>query len=47
LRSPYDLRFGIGHARRGRPEKGDVLNSRSLAELRPLLARTLSVAEST
>jgi DNA polymerase (family 10) len=41
-----NLRFGIGQARRGWLEKGDVLNSRSLAELRPLLARTLTVAES-
>ena len=36
------LRFGIGQARRGWLEKGDVLNTRSLAELRPLLARTLA-----
>lgn len=42
-----NLRFGIGQARRGWLEKVDVLNSRSLAELRPLLARTLGVAEST
>ncbi|WP_090692659.1 DNA polymerase/3'-5' exonuclease PolX [Paraburkholderia phenazinium] len=41
-----NLRFGIGQARRGWLEKGDVLNSRTLAELRPLLARTLSVPES-
>ncbi|MEW6611258.1 MAG: DNA polymerase/3'-5' exonuclease PolX [Pseudomonadota bacterium] len=36
-----NLRFGVGQARRGWLEKDDVLNTRSLAELRPLLARTL------
>lgn len=36
-----NLRFGIGQARRGWLEKGDVLNARPLAELRPLLARTI------
>jgi DNA polymerase (family X) len=36
-----NLRFGIGQARRGWLEKADVLNSRSLAALRPLLARTM------
>jgi DNA polymerase (family 10) len=36
-----NLRFGVGQARRGWLEKKDVLNTRSLAELRPLLARTL------
>jgi len=35
------LRFGVGQGRRGWLEKGDVLNSRSLAKLRPLLARTM------
>jgi DNA polymerase (family 10) len=34
-----NLRFGIGQARRGWLEKGDVLNTRPLAELRNLLAR--------
>jgi len=42
-----NLRYGIGQARRGWLEKADVLNSRSLAELRPLLARTVCAAEST
>jgi DNA polymerase (family 10) len=36
-----NLRFGIGQARRGWLEKADVLNTRSLAKLRPLLARTM------
>ena len=35
------LRFGVGQGRRGWLEKGDVLNTRSLAKLRPLLARTM------
>ncbi|HUZ75394.1 MAG TPA: DNA polymerase/3'-5' exonuclease PolX [Stellaceae bacterium] len=35
------VRFGIGQARRGWLEKADVLNTRSLATLRPLLARTM------
>jgi DNA polymerase (family 10) len=35
------LGFGIGQARRGWLGKADVLNSRSLAKLRPLLARTM------
>jgi DNA polymerase (family 10) len=35
------LRFGIGQARRGWLEKADVLNTRPLAELRPLLKRTM------
>jgi DNA polymerase (family 10) len=35
------LRFGVGQGRRGWLEKSDVLNSRSLAKLRPLLARTM------
>ncbi len=36
------LRFGVGQARRGWLEKKDVLNSRTLKELRPLLARTMA-----
>lgn len=36
-----NLRFGIGQARRGWLEKGDVLNTRTLAQLRPLLERTV------
>jgi DNA polymerase (family 10) len=42
--STYDfahLKYGIGQARRGWLEARDVLNTRSLAELRPLLARTM------
>jgi len=35
------LKYGIGQARRGWLEAKDVLNSRSLKELRPLLARTM------
>ena len=35
------LRFGVGQARRGWLEKGDVLNTRSLASLRSLLNRTM------
>jgi DNA polymerase (family X) len=35
------LRFGVGQARRGWLEKDDVLNTRTLAKLRPLLARTM------
>ena len=35
------LRFGIGQARRGWLARDDVLNSRSLVKLRPLLARTM------
>ena len=35
-----NLRFGIGQARRGWLEKQDVLNTRSLAALRKLLAAT-------
>ncbi len=33
-----NLRFGVGQARRGWLEKGDVANTRSLPELRALLA---------
>ena len=36
-----NLRFGVGQGRRGWLEKGDVLNTRTLAQLRPLLARTM------
>lgn len=36
------LRFGIGQARRGWLEAKDVLNTRTLEELRPLLAKTMS-----
>jgi DNA polymerase (family X) len=36
-----DLRHGVGQARRGWLEKADVLNTRTLAQLRPLLARTM------
>ncbi|MCU0841523.1 MAG: DNA polymerase/3'-5' exonuclease PolX [Thiobacillaceae bacterium] len=36
-----DLEWGVGQARRGWLEARDVLNSRTLVELRPLLARTL------
>jgi DNA polymerase (family X) len=35
------LRFGIGQARRGWLAPADVLNARTLAQLRPLLQRTL------
>lgn len=34
-----DLKFGIGQARRGWLERGDVLNTRGIAEVRRLLAR--------
>lgn len=37
-----NLRFGVGQARRGWLEKQNVLNTRSLQELRPLLNRTMS-----
>ncbi|MEW6353234.1 MAG: DNA polymerase/3'-5' exonuclease PolX [Pseudomonadota bacterium] len=36
-----NLRFGVAQARRGWLEKRDVLNTRSLRELRALLARTV------
>ena len=36
-----NMRFGVGQARRGWLEKRDVLNTRPLAVLRPLLARTM------
>jgi DNA polymerase (family 10) len=35
------LRFGVGQARRGWLEPKDVLNARTLAELKPLLERTM------
>lgn len=35
-----NLHFGIGQARRGWLEKKDVLNTRTLAELKPILSRT-------
>jgi DNA polymerase (family 10) len=34
-----NLRYGVGQARRGWLERGDVLNARPLAELRALLRR--------
>lgn len=36
-----NLRYGVGQARRGWLEKGDVLNTRPLAALRTWLARTM------
>lgn len=36
-----NLRYAVGQARRGWLEKGDVLNTRSLKELRTMLARTM------
>ena len=33
------MRFGVGQARRGWLEKGDVINTRSLREVRKLLKR--------
>jgi DNA polymerase (family 10) len=36
-----NLRFAVGQARRGWLEKGDVLNTRPLKKLRPLLERTM------
>jgi len=36
-----NMRYGIGQARRGWLEKKDVLNTRSLKQLRPLLAKTM------
>jgi DNA polymerase (family 10) len=37
-----DIGFGVGQARRGWLEKGDVLNTRSLTQLRKLLKQTMS-----
>jgi DNA polymerase (family 10) len=36
-----NLRYGIGQARRGWLEKKDVLNTRTLGELRKLLKQTM------
>jgi DNA polymerase (family 10) len=36
-----NLGFGVGHARRGWLEAHDVLNTRTLQALRPLLDRTM------
>lgn len=36
-----NLRFGVGQARRGWLERDDVLNTRSLRDVRTLLARTM------
>ncbi|MEW6133478.1 MAG: DNA polymerase/3'-5' exonuclease PolX [Pseudomonadota bacterium] len=36
-----NLRYGVGQARRGWLEKDDVLNTRPLVKLRPLLKRTM------
>jgi DNA polymerase (family 10) len=36
-----NLRFGVGQARRGWLEAKDVLNTRAVKELRPLLKRTM------
>jgi DNA polymerase (family 10) len=36
-----NLRFGVGQARRGWLERHDVLNTRTLSELRALLSRTM------
>jgi DNA polymerase (family 10) len=41
-----NLDYGIGHARRGWLTRHDVLNTRTLAQLRPLLARTMGGAGS-
>ena len=39
-----NVRYGVNQARRGWLEKADVLNTRSLARLRPLLARTMRLS---
>ncbi|MEW6544900.1 MAG: DNA polymerase/3'-5' exonuclease PolX [Nitrospirota bacterium] len=36
-----NLRFGVGQARRGWLEKADVVNTRPLSQLRPLLRKTM------
>jgi DNA polymerase (family 10) len=36
-----DIGFGVSQARRGWLEKGDVLNTRSLTQLRKLLKQTM------
>ena len=35
------IRYGVGQARRGWLEKKNVLNTRTLKQLRPLLAKTM------
>ncbi|KAB0638387.1 DNA polymerase/3'-5' exonuclease PolX [Burkholderia latens] len=42
-----NLGYGIGHARRGWLTRQDVLNTRTLAQLRPLLARTMGTTGTT
>jgi DNA polymerase (family 10) len=37
-----NLRFGVGQARRGWLQASDVLNARTLEDLLPLLAATMS-----
>jgi len=39
-----NVRYGVNQARRGWLERADVLNTRSLARLRPLLARTMRLS---
>ncbi|NIF43094.1 DNA polymerase/3'-5' exonuclease PolX, partial [Burkholderia sp. Tr-862] len=41
-----NLGYGVGQARRGWLTRHDVLNTRTLAQLRPLLARTMGGAGS-
>jgi DNA polymerase (family 10) len=41
-----NLRFGVGQARRGWIERGDVLNTRSLRDLLPMLDRSRTRAAS-
>ncbi|HKT65582.1 MAG TPA: DNA polymerase/3'-5' exonuclease PolX, partial [Burkholderia sp.] len=41
------LAYGIGQARRGWLTRQDVLNTRTLAQLRPLLARTMGASGAT
>jgi len=36
-----NLRYGVGQARRGWLDKSDVLNTRTLQSLRPMLQRTM------
>ncbi|WP_063551560.1 DNA polymerase/3'-5' exonuclease PolX [Burkholderia territorii] len=42
-----NLGYGIGQARRGWLTRQDVLNTRTLAQLRPLLARTMSASRAS
>ncbi|MGE5722549.1 MAG: DNA polymerase/3'-5' exonuclease PolX [Sphingomonadales bacterium] len=42
-----NLRFGVGQARRGWLERGDVVNTRPLPELRRLIARTRGTSSVT